>query len=76
MSAQTQPQFRHILRPLSVFGFCGQQIAEPRGEYIWTTRNLPLCPDCERVRTGTARPLGAKYRPARAIRANAAPAAQ
>ena len=50
MTTQTQLQVRHSLRPLNVFSFCGQPIAEPRGEYLLATRDLPSCPDCQRAR--------------------------
>jgi glycosyltransferase involved in cell wall biosynthesis len=63
ITTQTQLQFRHSLRPLNVFSFCGQPIAAPRGEYLRATRDLPPCPDCQRARNWVARPGAQKRLP-------------
>ena len=62
VTTPTQLQFRHNFRPLNVFTFCGQPVTAPRGEYFRATRDLPLCPDCQRARDAAARILGSNYR--------------
>ncbi len=62
MIPQTQLQFRHSLRPLNVFSFCGEPITAPRGEYLRVTRDLPPCPDCQNARNEAAQMLGGNHR--------------
>jgi len=55
-------RFRHTVRPLSLFTFCGETIGAPREEYQQVNRNLPPCPECRRVRDEALMLLGGKRR--------------
>ena len=51
MKGEQAPQeVRHSLRPLSVYSFCGWPIAESRGGYFESSKDLPLCGECKRAR--------------------------
>ena len=69
MTTETQLEFRHSLRPLNVFSFCGQPVAAPRAEYLQATRDLPPCPNCRRAQDAVARTLGGNLRPPGLVRA-------
>jgi hypothetical protein len=60
LAMHTQLQFRHTLRPLNVFSFCGQTISGARDEYIRASRDLPPCPECQQARNRVVRVLAAK----------------
>jgi hypothetical protein len=58
----TTRNFRHTLRPLSLFTFCGEAIAARGDEYQRLTRDLPLCPECRRVRDEALKAIAGKRR--------------
>ncbi len=62
MTQYSPTRIRHSIRPLSVFSFCGQPIAAPRDEYHVTTKDLPLCTECQRARERAQQILGGKHR--------------
>jgi hypothetical protein len=62
MTPSTETNFRHNIRPLSIFSFCGQPIVRRRDEYQLATKELPPCPECKRARDKAALALGGKYR--------------
>ena len=62
MTQYSPTPIRHRIRPLSVFSFCGQPIAEPRGEYHMTTKDLPPCTECQHARERAQQILGGRHR--------------
>ncbi|MGD0870500.1 MAG: hypothetical protein ABSB88_13165 [Bryobacteraceae bacterium] len=62
MTLNSRTRFRHSVRPLNVFSFCGEPIVAPRDEYHLLTKDLPPCPECKRARDKAAQVLGRKYR--------------
>jgi hypothetical protein len=62
MTQNSSTRVRHTIRPLSVFSFCGQPIAAPRGEYHLATKGLPPCTECQRARDRAQQMLGGKHR--------------
>jgi hypothetical protein len=62
MTQNSPSQIRHMIRPLSVFSFCGQPIAARRDEYQTATKGLPPCMECQRARDKAQRMLGGRHR--------------
>jgi hypothetical protein len=62
MAPQSSAQVRHSVRPLNTFSFCGEHIAQSRQEYHLLTKDLPQCPECQRVRDQAVLTLGRKRR--------------
>ncbi len=62
MTPLSQTDVRHVVRPLSVFSFCGQIVGGPGDERQRATKDLPLCPECKRYRDKAALLFGGRRR--------------
>ena len=65
MVAMTQDpaaRFRHRIRPMSAFSFCGRPIVAPRDEYNLAAKDLPPCAECLLAHDKAQRLLGGRHR--------------